>query len=130
METTKGVFIRINDYTQPQEVRDEVVQAICDAFLRKETGWRTFFPHCGDYGQNATLYIDLERPYFNYPSKDKPSVRRIRGCEMRAAFDALRAAGYHMFSTYKKARWIGYTCEKKPYLKGGVEVESFEHFID
>jgi hypothetical protein len=130
MTTEIKVSIPVNDYMQPQEVREEVVQAICTAFLRTESGWRTFHPYCYGYGRSANIYIDIKRPYFNCPSPKSENVRRIHGCEMQAAFSALRKAGYHMFSTYTHGGWLGYTCEKKPHVHGCVEVDSFTDFID
>lgn len=56
MEIT--VNIPKNDYIQPTEVRTEVVQAICEAFIERKCG-STFHPHAGSNNgsRNATLWL-------------------------------------------------------------------------
>lgn len=49
---------------------------------------------------------------------------------MKAAFKALRNAGYHMFRIYEYGSWKGYICDKKPFYDGGTEVTTFNDFID
>lgn len=127
MEIT--INIPRNDYKQPTEVRTEVVQAICQAFL-KETCFRVFHPFNGSNNgcRNATRYIDINRPLFDNASQNNPI--RMHGCEVAAAFKILREAGYHMYKVYSYGSWMGYLCDKKPYYNGGVEVTEFTDFID
>lgn len=49
---------------------------------------------------------------------------------MKAAFKALRNAGYHMFLIYEYGLWKGYICDKKPFIQDGEEVTTFNDFID
>lgn len=49
---------------------------------------------------------------------------------MKAAFKVLRSAGYHMFRIYKYGSWMGYICDKKPFIQDAEEVTTFNDFID
>ena len=131
MEIT--INIPKNDYSVPTEIRQEVVQAICDAFL----GGRAFFPNChgacgrhryvarndfgGGYG--STSFEEDSKGVFVSKSY------RIHGCEMQAAFKILIAAGYHIFRLWRNG---GYELSKKPHLDydQGDEVYEFTDFID
>lgn len=112
------VNIPKNDYVQPTEVRQEVVQALCEAFLTT-TCWKVFHPFCGS--NNGC------RPSNRHNTK---GCVRIRGCEVNAAFKALRKAGYHMYQVYEYGSWMGYICDEKPFHNGGREVVAFYDFID
>lgn len=124
------VNIPKNDYVQPTEVRQEVVQALCEAFL-KRTCWRVFHPFNGSNNgcRPANMYISLQFPSFE-PCDNTKSCVKIRGCEVDAAFKALRKAGYHMYQVYQYGSWMGYVCDKKPFYNGGREVVAFYDFID
>ena len=124
------VNIPENDYTQPTEVRNGVVQALCNAFLTTSC-WKVFHPYRGSNNgcRPANRYISLQSPSFSNRHDTKGCVR-IHGCEVSAAFDALRQAGYHMYRIYEYGDWMGYICDKKPFYKGGVEVHTFGDFID
>lgn len=128
MELT--IRIPQNDYVQPTNPRQEVVQAICDAFLT-ETSWRVFHPYHGANNgcRNATRYMSLKHPRFDYPSQEENPVR-IYGCEVAAAFKALREAGYHIYKIHEYGTWMGYICDKKPFCERGTEVSEFRDFID
>lgn len=124
------VNIPKNDYVQPTEVRQEVVQALCEAFLTT-TCWKVFHPFCGSNNgcRPANMYISLQSPSFSNRHYTKGCVR-IRGCEVNAAFKALRKAGYHMYQVYEYGSWKGYICDEKPFHNGGREVVAFYDFID
>ena len=53
---------------------------------------------------------------------------------MKAAFEALRKAGYHMFRVRYYGSWMGYVAYEKPYFRDGdtvgTEVTEFTDFID
>ena len=130
------VNIPRNDYKQLSEPRTEVVQAICDAFLNR----LGFFYHPyndGCYRQASTaVAIDSQGKGFcflnwrEYENKKATEYVVFYGCEMKAAFKALIKAGYHMFRAYEYRSWMGYICSKKPFVRGGEEVQSFNDFID
>lgn len=65
-----------------------------------------------------------------YEAFDSDNNIRFNGEEMKAAFKALRNAGYHMFRIYEYGSWKGYICDKKPFYDGGTEVTTFNDFID
>ena len=58
MEIT--VNIPKNDYVQPTEVRQEVVQYICDAFL-STCVWRIFHPERQSAYRGKTLYVMVSK---------------------------------------------------------------------
>lgn len=134
MEIT--INIPKNDYVQPTEVRQEVVQAICEAFL--ETHIDSTFHPGSDGCRSPKVYVmpahGKVRAGFASAewAHDHPEDGYIRfnGEEMKAAFHALRSAGYHMFRIYHYRTWMGYRCDKKPYYEGGTEVTEFNDFID
>jgi hypothetical protein len=128
------INIPANDYVQPTEVRQEVVQAICDAFLETHC-WSIYHPFRDGRGRNPTCLVvpKTKRCRASFSQEDRDSTKtgiKFNGAEMKAAFSALRKAGYHIFRVYEYGSWLGYVCDKKPFLDGGMEVEEFNHFID
>ena len=98
------VNIPKNDYVQPTEVRQEVVQGICEAFLGG-CAWSMFHPFTnGRYAfKKPTLNILKHKGekafygfYYKKPFADDEMVS-FNGAEMKVAFRALRDAGYHIF---------------------------------
>ena len=148
MEIT--INIPKNTYSVPTEVRQDAVQKICDAFIRGGSE-RCFHPF-NDGVRTATLcaYKKPARPnpktaedfFYGFTNKrwcedhrDTHDYISIRGCEMEAAFNALRKAGYHMFKVrYFGGSWMGYVAYEKPYFRDGntegTEVYEFADFID
>lgn len=103
-----------NEYVQPTEVREEVVQAICEAFIKKGID-RIFHPHNGSNRgcRDATLYIakptraGLQHVWRFKSSREVDSTDisyRIRGVEMKRAFEELIKAGYYMFRVWSLVR--------------------------
>lgn len=129
------VDIPKNDYVQPTEVRQEVVQYICEAFLSTSV-WRIFHPESQNAYRGRTLYVTVSKRsrkangFGRGEAFDHEDNIRFNGCEMKAAFKALREAGYHMFRVYEYRSWIGYICDKKPFIQDGEEVTTFNDFID
>lgn len=137
------INIQKNDYVQPTEVREEIVQKICDFFLPNSYGCSPVFHPSNDGAyRDATLWISREiskssgkevlcgpMSYSRAERYDK-NPTKIHGVEVSAAFEALRRAGYYMFRIYEYNSWMGYMCSKKPFVKGGVQVTEFTDFID
>ena len=131
------VSIPQNNYVQPTEVRQEIVQGICEAFLRN-CAWSVYHPFTGGAYRNPTPYIIRhkgEKTFYGFG--DDPSTFRdseyvkFNGAEMKAAFKALRNAGYFMFRGLNYGTWIGYECKKSPiHQYGWKEVCSFDERID
>lgn len=132
MEIT--INIPKNDYVQPTEVRQEVVQGICEAFLGG-TCWSTFHPHSDGYCRRANKYIIRhkgDKSFYGFhdkPFSDEEGVK-FNCAEMKAAFKALTNAGYYIFKVYTNVTWKGYKCSKRPFLEGGERVTEFNDFID
>ena len=137
MEIT--INIPKNEYTTPTECRQEVVQAICDAFLRR-CAFSDFRPHSSGPYRRATLYVGSHKGGDFYGFNDEPDFfdgmsYKVRGCEVKAAIEALIKAGYHMWTYYA---YNDYNCKEyrlssQPFLentKGAREVFTFEDIID
>lgn len=137
-----------NAYKQPTEVRPHVVQAICEAFLAKIQGRvpcsAIYHPrHDGDGRcRTATSYVTLadgkgvafadHSKLKNYCGEPVPYLT-FHGCEMQAAFHALRKAGYHMLRVLEYGTWGGFMCHDKPFLDRSIfdrEVTDFTIRID
>lgn len=122
-----------NTYVQPTSVREEVVQGICEAFLRSE--YSSFHPFSDGVYRQKTIYIARHKgrkTYRRFRSEffnDEEGVR-FTGAEMKRAFEELIKAGYYMYRIYEFGTWEGYVCDKKPFREGGTRVTSFDDFID
>lgn len=133
------IQIKKNDYVQPTEVREEVVQGICEAFLCR-SGWSIFHPFSDGAYRGRSQYIirhkrDKEFYGFYMRPFDGEEGVKFNGAEMKRAFEELIKAGYYMFRVYQYGTWMGYICHKKPYAPdcykdGAVNVTSFDDFID
>jgi hypothetical protein len=118
------ISIPKNDYATPTEVREDVVQLICDAFLCNNA-FSFFVPS----GMHKTNYV-CSKAFVSDPSifKEKSPVK-FRGCEMEAAFAEIVKAGYHIFRVSHAGG--SYKVTKKPfYPYGGKEVFEFTEKID
>jgi len=131
MEIT--VNIPQNDYVQPTEVKQHVVQAICEAFLSGGC-WSTFHPfndgHTRARHTGVLCHINGEPYGFGDAPFTNDCFIKFNGAEMKAAFKALIKAGYYIFRVYEYGTWMGYKVSKKPFLQGGEEVTFFNDFID
>lgn len=141
------INIKKNDWVQPTEVREEVVQAICDAFIygaENPTHVRhTYHPFNGGGYRGATSLVakptskGLVNVFgFTSPSysNDTDIKYRFNGAEMKRAFEELINAGYYMLRVYLYySGWMGYVCSKKPYSRiypDAVQVTEFNDMID
>ena len=126
------VNIPKNDYVQPTEVKQTVVQAICDAFLRGGC-WSTFHPFTDGFRARTLgviCHVNGEPYGFNEKPFPNECFIKFNGAEMKAAFRALIKAGYHIYRVYDYGTWMGYRVSKKPFMEGGEEVVYFDDFID
>lgn len=131
MEIT--INIPKNTYEVPTEIREDVVQKICEAFLNKSC-WSIFHPFSQGCYRRATLFVQARNGkgvgFSNRADFLGKEGIKVRGCEIAAAFKALRDAGYHMYRYYEYREWMGYKVDEKPYVEGAVEVSDFTDFID
>jgi hypothetical protein len=134
MEKTYNIQVKIpvNDFTIPTEPDQEVVQEICDAFLG---GWRYCVPTNANKG---THYVGTFQGKGMFSSclwshedgKKATRNKEIHGCDMKAAFQALRKAGYHMFVRYSMGGDAFIRCRKEPYFVNGEEITTFDFNVD
>ena len=119
------VNIPSNDYVQPTEIRQDVVQRICDIILKHylDSSNEVRFTD-----ENAVLFIGTR----TICNREFEGFTRIHGCEMNAAFQALKQAGYYIYGTYNVTwREHTYNFSKKPVYNGSSHhVENFTSFID
>ena len=124
-----------NDYVQSTEVRQNVVQAICDAFLESHCN-SIFHPYGDGCGRRKTHFVHprTANKYASFQNYDWATENegfiKFNGEEMKAAFKALQEAGYYMFRIYNYGSWMGYECSKKPFMEKGERVTEFNDFID
>lgn len=122
-----------NDYVKPTEIRQQAVQAICNAFLQRSQV-EPYHPYSDGCYRPSNNYASL----CNHGSfADRNDIKgkehkyiRFNGAEMKAAFAALIKAGYHIFQIYQYGSWMGYMLSKKPFMQQGKEVFEFNDFID
>lgn len=125
-----------NDYVTLTECRQEVVQAICDAFLSKAVAWSSFRPYSESRYRLATLLVLSQGgKFYGFNSKPFSTDKlfyRVRCCEMKAAFECLIKAGYHIFKyyPYRDSKCHSYCVRKEPFMQNAQEVFSFEDRID
>lgn len=130
------IQIKRNEYKQPTEVREFMVQGIIDAFLCASEHFKIFRP----YNKNdvATLWLrndsDTYKPYFfRYISKEPEKyLGKIRGCEMKEAFRIIQEAGYYIFKISISCQ-LGYIVSEKPFVQEyefATRVTEFNDFID
>ena len=80
-----------NEWTNTTEVRQEVVQLICDTFLQGST-WRSLHPAICKNGAGFDLYGESTM----HPS----GFVTFRELEMKTALKALQDAGYFVIAKY------------------------------
>lgn len=149
MEIT--INIPKNTYSTPTEIRKEVVELICLAFIEGGCD-RVFHPYNGSRaGCRPASLCAYRKPrgidmngnpvlskgwFYGFESEERCKEHRncefyrIHGSEMVAAFKALREAGWHIFRYYEYREWMGYRVCSKPYFEGCTEVSEFTDFID
>lgn len=125
-----NVKIPKNTYEVPTEVRPDAVQAICEAFLNSYPPYKT-----SDEGTSSKVYLnEQERWCFSSVKLSRQEgfgYYEPRGCEIKAAFEALIGAGYFLFRDRDNLRKeTEYNCSEKPYYRGHQRVLEFDDFID
>lgn len=119
-----------NDYKEVTEIRESVVQEICNIFLRGEI----FHPTSGGAYRNADRVIHLAKGglrsgFGKLQGYDNVYVR-IHSCEIKAAVNALKDAGYYLFECYEYGSWLGYKIDKYPSIERGRRIEKIPFTAD
>ena len=104
MEIT--INIPKNDYVQPTEVREDVVQMICDHIIDgiKKGIWAedTYTLHLHRENETYQLYALMSNgKMIGFDSQKRIALEqiRIRTSEMEAVFEVLQKAGYYIFGS-------------------------------
>lgn len=124
-----------NDYVLSKQVRENVVQAICDAFLETHCN-SIFHPYGSGCYRRKTHFVHPKTKnscasFQNYDwAESHDGYIKFNGEEMKAAFKALQEAGYYMFRIYEYGSWMGYECSKNTFMENGERVTEFNDFID
>ena len=133
------INIPANDYVQQTEVREDVVQMICDYILdqMKIGMWveDTYDITLHHKDWNYQLYLNLRNDNsiygFGFEYKPKMNQIRIRTTEMQAVFNALQNAGYHIFGWAVITGERKYAFTKKPVYDNRKATRlEFTEFID
>lgn len=131
-----------NDYIQPTEVREDVVQHLCDLICCRMNGSESgvyemsikerigmpmrlylFYDGCKVCGHGSTL-DEWDRKRKNY--------EKVRTSEVQAAFEIIQNAGYYIFPFYCTTDgYHTYYFSKRPSLNSRrAERQKFNLFID
>lgn len=127
------IRIKKNDYVQPTEVREDVVQDICDVMMdytEKSLPMTVFVKDNALY--LGTSKDGLYKTVTHSTSNSIYNCVRIHSTEMDAAFKAFQDAGYHIYADKdKKTRNVTYRFSKKPVFWGiASKTIEFDMFID
>lgn len=104
-----------NKWSKPVEVRTEVVQLICDTFLKGDTWWSLYSAIVKSPYSDKMEFGDTEN-YGYRCSRKSEEIVEFHENEMRAAFKALQEAGWYFESDYRAGssrKW--YKLTKKNY---------------
>jgi len=130
------IKINKNEYVQPTEVREQVVQMICNSLLHHyldsddykdiEFAWKK--------PQAQILVHGYKTPYLMGGAERSKLYDEniiVRTCEMKAAFDALQDAGYYIYGFLCTNGNTSYHISSKPVYAGReAERVTFNLFID
>ena len=137
MEIT--INVPTNDYVQPTEVREWLVQKMCDYIIKKmnegmwiEGAFQLTLSHsCWAY----QLFVELRNDgsVYSFRSSNSSNFSRIRihKCEMDAVFEILQNSGYYIFGMYYTNGEHTYTFSKKPFYDNREATRmKFDVYID
>lgn len=141
-----SVNIPTNNYVQPTEVRQHIVQDICDHiifWMNNSIDKRFYTLRIHDFiTRAAELYIIYDcqamEKATGFHAEGKIDDRRypfnekIRTCEMKAVFKVMQKAGYHIFASHNITDNVHtYVFTKVPVLNGyKAKKIDFTMFID
>lgn len=133
-----GVKIQKNNYVQPAEVRQDVLQDICDILIDRCVNRNVGMSFDISRDRTPELYIialkeesdDMYFSAFEEHGEDWLVINRVRTCEMEEAFNILQDNGYFIFEEIQTDE-IRYFFSKKPYFKNQyAKRQHFKVFID
>lgn len=134
-----NIKIAANDYVQPKEVRENVVQTLCNIimadYLDRNMSITVHVKHAEMYIGTHKGGVDATNiPYLITRStlNSNYEYTRVNSCEVDEAFKAIQDAGYFIYlERDKKTKDSVYTFSKKP-VRYGVTAKNleFDVFID
>lgn len=122
------VNVPTNDFVKTKEIRNEIVQGICDAFL-SWNAWSTFHPRSNGVYRPKTNYIfrnSQDTKFVGFTGKRLETCinEKFNADELSAAVECLKKAGYYFHRVYSYGTWIGYECSRYPSIENGDRVEN------
>ncbi len=132
-----GIKIQKNNYVQPAEVRQDILQDICDIIMNRYVNNNNGMSFDISRVRTPELYIfapknsgDIYFTRFEQNDNDWRIIGRVRTCEMEEAFQILQDNGYFIFEEIRTDE-IVYFFSKKPYFKNQyAKRQHFKVFID
>ena len=122
------VNIPKNDYVQPTEVREDVVQLVCNAIVNMAERESKL-----DISENKMgVCVNQKAKWLYGIPTNTPDAINVRVCEMKAAFDIIQDAGYYIYPSYLVCpAEYHFVFSKKPYFENRrAERVTFNLFID
>lgn len=109
------IKIKPNDYKPVTEIRPEVVQMICSAFI----GGRKFRPYTHSWKcyHAATKWVSAYLGRGSFEDTPRNDNFQINDCEMDKAIELLQDAGYYIFSHKENNGFVEIVCSEKPYYQ-------------
>jgi hypothetical protein len=133
------INIPANDYVQPTEVRENVVQMICSHIIgcMERSAWveDTYDLTIRHKDWSYRLFMNLRKDGsvsgFSNEEKSTYGQIRVHTSEMQAVFTAIQDAGYHIFGWSYTTGEKKYIFTKKPvYNNRKASRMEFTEFID
>lgn len=126
------ITIPKNDYKPNEVIREEIVQDICNAFL-KSNAWSKFAPYNTSMYRrrtNGLLYEKGNLLGFNESSLGEGyQIKKFSSKELNAAIKALVEAGWHIFYS-DNGGWPYIKCSKYPHIDNAREIFEWKEFFD
>ena len=142
MEIT--INIPKNDYVQPTEIRQEIVQKFCEHLIywmdrgATKNGYTISFSDNTRKKAEIFLHIRRDGSISGISSYDDGltekcggQVVKMRTVEMKAVFEAMQKAGYFIFGVRCTDGTVSYNFNRRDYYDGRKAFEmNFTEFID
>lgn len=133
------INVPTNNYVQPTEVREWLVQNMCDYIINEmnrgmwiEDSFQLTLTHKRWAYQLYLAFRNDGSTYSFVCYNDKTfNNRRIHKCEMDAVFEVLQDSGYFIFGSYCTDGTHTYTFSKKPFFDNRKATRmKFDVYID
>lgn len=127
------IIIPENEWKPTEEIRENIVQDICNAFLNGTSGaiFRPYNTSIYRRRTNGLVYYKDGKPqgFGCKPLFDGDTIVKFTSKELNAAIKCLVKAGWHLFFA-DNCGWPCIKCSKYNYMDGGREIYEWEEFFD